>query len=92
VEHILLFMYALPRGVASAIPREAVLSQARDHRQSGLESRLSTSRLYLLPQVHVVEEDELQNQMVAGELLRQGREGDRSADACKSRAVEGVGA
>ena len=44
----------------------------------------------LLPQVHVVEEDELQNQMVAGELLRQGREGDRSADACESRAVERV--
>ena len=46
----------------------------------------------LLSHGHVVEEDKLQNQMVAGELLRQGREGDRSADACKSRAVERVGA
>jgi len=78
--------------VSRALHPEAVLPQARDQRQSGLDSRLSTSRLYLLPHGHVVEEDKLQNQMVAGELLRQGREGDGSVDAGKSRTVERVGA
>ena len=46
----------------------------------------------LLSQSYVVEEEKLQNQMVAGELIRQGREGDGSADACQSRTVERVGA
>ena len=45
----------------------------------------------LLPRVYVVEEDKLQNQMVAGELLRQGREGDGSVDAGQGRAVERLG-
>ncbi len=63
-----------------------------DFRLSTVNSCPSTAHYELLPYSQVVEEGKLQNQMVAGELFRQGREGDGSVDACKSRPVERVGA
>lgn len=46
----------------------------------------------LLARRKVVEENKLQNQVVPGELIGQGLEGSRGADAGEGRAVERVGA
>lgn len=46
----------------------------------------------LLARRKVVEENKLQNQVVAGELFRQGPEGNRGADAGEGGSVERVGA
>ena len=71
-------------------------TSAGDHQRwessSTIDFRPLTALFNLLSRGYVVEEDKLQEQMVAGELLRQGREGNGSVDACKSRTVERVGA